>query len=143
MAIPLGPLDPAYGIRIGGCQQRAAHDTAQIVRNHIVVADPVPIAMDAVEEFDELNRLDDKACFLEDLPRHRLAERFTHINESTGDGPFALRGLGAALHQQNAPLLDDHRAHAHQRCYWKFSLQHLSRFMVFAVSAIRGTMIMG
>ena len=53
--------------------------------------------------------------------------------------PFAR--LGAALHQQNAPLLDDHRAHAHQRCYWKFSLQHLPRFMVFAVSAVRGIMI--
>jgi hypothetical protein len=78
-------------------------------------ADPVPIAMDAVEEFDEFDRLDDKACLLEDFARHGLAKRFAHIDQPAGNGPLAFGGLGAALYQQNAALLDDHRTHPDQR----------------------------
>ena len=102
---------------------------------------PVPIAMDAVEEFNEFDGLDNKAGLFEYFAGHRLAQGLSDIDQPAGNGPLAFGGLCAALHQQNAPLLDDHRTHADQRCYWKFSLQLLPRFIMFAVSAIRGIMI--
>jgi hypothetical protein len=91
-----------------------------------MVANPVAIAMDAIEDFDEFDGLDLKAGFLADLSDNGLRERLAEFNEAAGNGPSAAGGFGASLDEQNAAFIDDDRAYADQRSDWVFALQHAS-----------------
>src|SRR5579863_5693221 len=114
MAFPLGALDPANIVGVRGCLHGSADHAAQVVGNDVVVADALAVAVDAVEQFDEFDRLDDKPGFLQGFAGHSLTEGFAEVDKAAGNGPLAAGGLGAALDKEDAIVLDDDGAHSDQ-----------------------------
>ena len=53
MAIPLRALHPADGFGVGGCAQLAAGDAAEVVGNHVVVANAAGLAPGFAVDLDE------------------------------------------------------------------------------------------
>jgi hypothetical protein len=90
-----------------------------------MVADAFALAMDAINELDQFDSLDDESGFFEDFAGYGCNERFAHFDEAAGKRPVALHGFGPALHQEHAALMDDDRANTDERTGRKFSLQHL------------------
>ena len=104
VAVPLRPLHPAHRIRIRGRLQLPARHAAQVVGNHIVVADALALAMNAVQQLDQFDRLNRSARSLPS-PRAppRPASDFAHFKHAAGQRPLALQRLGSAPHQQHPP----------------------------------------
>jgi hypothetical protein len=83
-----------------------------------VEADVTIFAMNAVNNFDELDYLDQKASFFLHLAGNTDGERFTELENAPGQRPMALQRLSSALHKQNALLVNDDCAHANERRAW-------------------------
>ena len=58
MAIPFRPLHPSHRIRIRNRPGCAAHHAAQVIRDHIMVADALTLPMNAVQQLDQFHRFD-------------------------------------------------------------------------------------
>ena len=79
MTVPFSRLYPPHCIRVVGSLQRATGHPAQIIRDHIVEADPVAIMMDPVQQLDQLNWLYDQSGFLFHFPHHAGVQRFPYF----------------------------------------------------------------
>jgi len=115
MAVPFRAFYPADGVGVGGRAQLAAGDAAEVVGDDVVVTDAAAFAMDAIEEFDQLERLDEEAGFFAHLAHHAFNEGFTDLKHATGQCPVAFEGFAAAAHEEHAALVDYDRAHADER----------------------------
>ena len=122
MAVPFRPFHPAHRVGVGGRPNVPPVTPAQVIRDHVVVANPLAVAMNAVEEFDEFHRLDDQPGLFASLhvPLPRVA--FPQFDQTAGNGPLAFQRLASAPDQQHAALVDNHTADANQRRQRKFSL---------------------
>ena len=112
MAVPLGALDPADGVGVGGGAQLAAGDAAEVIGDDVMVADAAVFVVNAVEELDEFDGLDVEAGFLADLAHDACDERLADFEHAAGEGPVAFEGLAAAADEQDAALVDDDGADA-------------------------------
>jgi hypothetical protein len=115
VAVPLIWPDPANGGGVRSCAECAAGDAAEIVGDNVVIADALVLTINTIEQFDELNGLDDEAGFFEDLTEDGGGEGFAHFNEAAGDGPAAFAGFSGALHKKHATAVHDHGADTHER----------------------------
>ena len=70
MAVPLRPLHPAHRIRIGSRLQSAAHHAAQVIRDHVMVADALALAMNAIQKLNQFNRFDRQPGLFPHLADH-------------------------------------------------------------------------
>ena len=134
--IPFGLLHPADGVGVGGRAQFAAGNAAEVVGDDVVVADAAGLApsfesrfgmdalvMDAIDELDQLERLDEEAGFFAHLAHHAFNQGFTDLKHAARQRPMAFEGLAAAAHEEHAALVDNDRAHAHQRRLREFALE--------------------
>src|ERR1700694_401134 len=90
-----------------------------------MVADAFAFAMDAIDQLDQFDSLNDESGFFEDFAGYGCNERFAHLNEAAGKRPVPLHGFGSTLYQEHEALMDDDCANTNERTGWKFSLQHL------------------
>ncbi len=123
MAVPLRTLHPPHCVCIGGCAQFSARHAAQIIGDHVVVADALALAMNPVENLNQFNRLHLQPGFFPHFARNPGGQRLAHFEHAARQRPMALERLAPAPHQQHPALLDDHRAHAHERRLRKLALQ--------------------
>ena len=79
MAIPLRPLHPAHRIRIRGRLQFPAHHAAQVVRDHIMVADALALPMNAVQQLDQFHRFDRQPGLFPHLANYPRQQRFAQL----------------------------------------------------------------
>ena len=112
MAVPLRALHPAHRVGIGSSAQFAAGHAAQIIGDHVVVADAALLAVNAVEQLNQFDGFHLEAGFLAHFARNSFDKRFAHFEHAAGQRPMAFEGLAAAPHQQHTALVDHHRAHA-------------------------------
>ena len=103
-----------------------------------MVANATAVAMDAIEQFDEFDRLDFEAGLLTYLARDGFCQHLTDLDESAGNGPPAESRLGGSLDEQNAAILHDDSADADQRCERILALQHALTIEPRAVRRIIG-----
>src|ERR1700677_2471160 len=61
VAVPLRALNPADGGGIRGRAQLAAGDAAEVIGDDVVIADAAVFTMNAIEQLDEFDRLDEEA----------------------------------------------------------------------------------
>ena len=127
MAVPLSAFYPANRGSIGGSRERAAHHPAEVICDHVVVADPAFLAIDAIQQLDELYRFHKQPGIFLNLADHSLMESFAHLNQPSGNGPASLGRLFCALHEQDPSLVHHDRADPDQRRRWIFTLHLLLR----------------
>src|SRR6266545_2552300 len=101
------------GVRPRPCV--AGHVVAQVVDDHVVIADAAVLAEDAVEHGHDLAGPDDEARLLLDLPHQGLLERLAELHRPPGHHPAAAQRLLAPADQQDPALVDDDRADADLR----------------------------
>jgi hypothetical protein len=104
---PLWPFDPSHRGSIGSRCQGSSDDAAYVIGDYIMVADAFAFAMDAVDELDQFDGLNDEPGFFADFANDGIGEEFANFDEAAGEGPMSLKRLGGALNQQDAPLMDD------------------------------------
>src|SRR5580698_4751242 len=127
VAVPLGALYPADRVGVGGGLQFPAGDATKVVRDHIMVPDAVAVAMDSIQEFDQLDRLDPQPGLFVDLADNAGGESFAQFQHSTGQRPLAFQRLASTAHQQHAAPIDDDRADSYQWGFGILSLHFASR----------------
>ena len=110
MTVPFGALNPLDGIGIRCRAQFAAGDAAEVVGDDVVVANAAGFApsfaprfkMDAIDQFDQLQRLDEEAGFLAHLADDAIDDGFTQLEHAAGQRPMAFEGFAPAAHEQYA-----------------------------------------
>lgn len=107
VAIPFRVLDPANLVGVRGGTEIASGDAAEVIGNDVVIADELAVAMDAVEELDKLDWLDEETRFFLDFADQAGRKRLAQLERAAGQGPLAFEGLGTAANQQNAACIDD------------------------------------
>jgi hypothetical protein len=115
VAVPLRALNPADGGGIRGRAQLAAGDAAEVIGDDVVIADAAVFTMNAIEQLDEFDRLDEEAGFLADFADDASGEGFADFEHAAGEGPVAFKGLSAAANQKHAGVLHDDGADAYER----------------------------
>lgn len=119
---PLPSLEPAGIGGIGRGSQGSTCHAAKIVCDYIMVADALALAMDAVDEFNEFDGIDDEAGFFHYFADHGGGEGFADLDEPAGDGPLTFGGLSSALHEKDLVIVHDHSTDSDQRRRWELSL---------------------
>jgi hypothetical protein len=127
VAVPLGPLDPTHRVGVGGCEQFSAGDAAKVVGEHIVVLNPIANAVNAIEEFDQLDGLNDEAGLFPHLAGDAGSEGLAYFKQASGERPLATQRLCAATHEEDAAGIDDYGSDANQRRFRIFSLHDSPR----------------
>jgi hypothetical protein len=115
-------IHPSHRIRIRRGLQCAARHTAKVIGYHVVKSHPLAFPENPVQKLNQFQRFHFEPGLFHHLAYHRIGERFAYFKHSSGQRPMALQRLAAALHQQHAALLHDHRAHTNQRRQREFSL---------------------
>ena len=82
--------------------------------------------MDAVQQFDQLNRFHVEPGLLPYFADHCLAEGLAYVNQSPRYGPLPLQWFRPPLDQQHPVLVNDDSTHPYKRRQWELSLQHIS-----------------
>jgi hypothetical protein len=114
MAVPFAALDPTDGGSIRSGAQIATGDAAEIIGDDVVIADAAALAINAVEELDQLEGLDVEAGFLADFANDAGGECFTEFEHAPGEGPVALEGLCATANEEHAGVMNDNGADAYE-----------------------------
>src|SRR5665213_1372322 len=111
--------------------KRSAHDAAQIIRDHIMVADAVSIAINSIQQLNQLDWSNNQPRLLTHFADHGLGEQLANFDEASGQRPSAFCRLGSPLHEQNAAIGDDDSADANERSSGKLTL-HVSTIVLEA-----------
>jgi hypothetical protein len=92
------------------------HPPAKEIDQHIVIVRALGFVPHAtVVDAQKVGGFYGKAGLFAGLADGGLAQRFSQFQHAPGDGPFAGQWRMSALDQQDAPVLDDDRAYAHER----------------------------
>jgi hypothetical protein len=124
VAVPLGSLDPADSFRVRSRKQIATGYAAKIIRDDVMVADALADQVNAVEELNQLYRLDDQAGLFTHLADYAGGERLAHLEQAAGQRPLATKGFGATADEKDAVGVDDHGSDANEGRVRIFSLHH-------------------
>src|SRR6266540_1004594 len=102
--------DPGHRFRVGGRAGLPGHVGAEIIQDHVVVADRPLFPEDAVEDGEQLPRLDPEAGLLRHLAHQRLLEGFPELHRSSGYDPPSTERLLAPTNEEHPPAVDQHSA---------------------------------
>jgi len=81
--------------------------------------------MDAIDELDQLERLDEEAGFFAYFAGDAIDDGLTQLEHAAGERPMAFEGLAAAAHEEHAALVDYDRADTDERRLGKLALHFL------------------
>src|SRR4029079_11921344 len=98
-----------YDAHVGGVRARLeppAHGPAQVIEQHVMVADPLRSAallveQDPIEHVNHTAYLDDQPGLLAHLTRDALCQRLTDLQRAARQAPLAGLRLEPPLHQHN------------------------------------------
>src|SRR3974390_1553153 len=99
-----------------------------------MVADPVVFMVDAVDELDELERLNIQPGLLQHFARCTRCERFPQLEQPAWQRPLSLERLAATPYQQHASVFNHYRTDADQWDQRKFSLHSLLKLQLSTIA---------
>lgn len=123
MAVPFHALNPSHGIRIRCGAKLSSGNAAEVVGDHIVIADAAFVAVNTLEEFDQIEAFDFQSSFFANFAGDCLGKCFTDFEHASRQGPVAFERFMAPAHQQDAAAVDDDSADADKRGRRKFALR--------------------
>jgi hypothetical protein len=121
-SVPLRAFNPTDCVRVGGCEELAAGDAAEVVGEDVMVTNAAFDAVNAVKQLDQFKGFDDEAGLFAHLANDAGGERLADFKQAAGQRPLALERLVAAADEQDAACVYDYGTDADKRRFWILSL---------------------
>src|SRR5260370_8282537 len=119
--------EPADIRRVAPRFEITAYRTTQKIDQYVVISHSPLVASDhTLIHAQHLTGFDRQSCFFAGFTDHGFAQSFTAFEDATWQRPLAQQRRLSAADQQDAMILADHRAPAHQRSLRAFTLHALS-----------------